>query len=107
MIGFVVVIKPLNITQCGYCKIDKQVSFNTDEINHKYRYSKTIHSKLSHFVINIFRDLFEIARILSGRAETLDDVEDEYQKELIGMAKVHRFVCGERKMFSMDNTKQA
>ena len=53
------------------------------------------------------RDLFEIARIFSARAETLDDVEDEYQKEMIGIAKVHRFVCGERKMYSMDNSKQA
>ena len=68
---------------------------------------KTVYNKLFYFAIDTFRDIFEIARILSGRAETLDDVEDEYQKELIGMAKVHRFVCGERKMFSMDNTKQA
>ena len=66
-----------------------------------------VYNKLFHLTITTFRDIFEIARILSGRAETLDDVEDEYQKELIGMAKVHRFVCGERKMFSMDNTKQA
>ena len=44
MIGFVVVIKPLNITQCVYCKTDKQVSFNTDEIDHKYCSSKPIHS---------------------------------------------------------------
>ena len=58
-------------------------------------------------ILLLLRDLFEIGRIFSGRAETLDDVEEEYQKEMIGIAKVHRFVCGERKMYSMDNSKQA
>ena len=53
------------------------------------------------------RDLFEIARVFSSRAGTLDDVEKEYQKEMIGIAKIHRFVCGERKMYSMDNSKKA
>ena len=56
---------------------------------------------------HIFRDLFEIGKIFSGRAETLDDVEKEYHNEMIGIAKIHRFVCGERKMYSMDNSKQA
>ena len=61
---------------------------------------------INHYLKNderlFIRDLFEIGRIFSGRAETLDDVEEEYQKEMIGIAKVHRFVCGERKMYSMD-----
>ena len=102
-------MKPPTTANCFYCKIDKQVSFRNGEISYTYYYFpiKTFYNKLLYFAIDIFRDIFEIARILSGRAETLDDVEDEYQKELIGMAKVHRFVCGERKMFSMDNTKQA
>ena len=55
----------------------------------------------------IARDLFEIAQIFSARAETLDEVRNEYQKEMVGIAKIHRFVCGERKMYSMDNSKKA
>ena len=53
------------------------------------------------------RDLLEIGRIFSGRVNDLDSVEDEYQKEMIGIAKIHRFVCGNRKMYSLDNSKKA